>query len=106
MTTDAVEAQITYPDEASARAGAAALVEARLAACGQVSRITSVYTWEGRVEDEAEWLLTAKTLHAALPGLAAKVRETHPYDVPQITALPVVWGAQDYLDWIADNVDA
>ncbi|MAM60478.1 divalent-cation tolerance protein CutA [Maritimibacter sp. UBA3975] len=105
MNTDAVEAQITYPDEASAHAAAAMLVEARLAACGQVSRITSVYTWEGKVEDETEWLLTAKTLFAALPKLAGKIRESHPYDVPQITALPIAWGAPDYLSWIGEMVD-
>ena len=106
MTTDAVEAQITYPDEATAHAAAAMLVEARLAACGQVSRITSVYAWDGKIEDEAEWLLTAKTLHGALPALAELVTAHQPYDVPQITALPVVWAAPAYLEWIKENVDS
>ncbi|MZR13208.1 divalent cation tolerance protein CutA [Maritimibacter sp. DP07] len=104
--TDAVEVQITYPDEAAAHGAAAMLVEARLIACGQVGRVTSVYTWEGAVEDEPEWLLTAKTLHAALPALAERVRASHPYDVPQITALPVAWSTPDYLAWIAESVDA
>ncbi|MEC7760450.1 MAG: divalent-cation tolerance protein CutA [Pseudomonadota bacterium] len=103
---DAVELQITYPAAGAADAAAAALVDARLIACGKVSEVTSIYRWNGEVEREPEWLLTAKTLQAALPLLADKVRATHPYDVPQIMALPIVWGAPDYLDWIADNVDA
>lgn len=103
---DAVEVHITYPDAETAQAAAAALVDARLIACGQVSAVTSVYRWNDEIEREPEWLLTGKTLASALPVVADKVRETHPYDVPQITALPIVWGAQDYLDWITDNVDA
>lgn len=101
----AIEVQITYPRDAEARQAASRLVEARFAACGQVTQIASVYRWEDRIETEGEFLLTLKTLDTRLPDIERHVRENHPYDVPQITALPIAGGAQDYLDWIADEVE-
>lgn len=104
--TDAVEVQITFPDESVARTTAAELVRARLAACCQIVPVASLYAWEGNVVDDAEWLLTAKTLTPALPALEATIRAGHPYDLPQITALPIAWASADYLAWIADTVRA
>ncbi len=101
--TDAFEIQITYPDADSARAAATALVETRLAACGQVSEISSVYTWEGDVVEDPEWLLTAKTTGACLRAIEVRISADHPYDVPQITALPIAWGSADYLAWIHET---
>lgn len=101
--TDAFEIQITYPAAELAREAAAALVEARLIACGQVTEITSVYPWEGEVFDEPEWLLTAKTTRACLAAIEARVLSDHPYDVPQVTALPIAWGSADYIAWIHET---
>lgn len=99
-THTAVEAQITFPDEALALAAADRLVAARLIACGQVAKVASVYVWEGATEHAAEWLLTAKTTRACLAALEADIRAHHPDAVPQITALAIAWGSADYLDWV------
>jgi periplasmic divalent cation tolerance protein len=106
MSTDTFELQSTWPDEATARAAAIALVEARLVACAQIVGIGSVYRWQGAVEAEPEWLLTAKTTAACLPALEATIRARHPYDVPQITALAIEAGSADYIDWIKQSCEA
>lgn len=106
QTAPAFEAQITFPTEALALAAADRLVAARLIACGQVARIDSVYAWEGKTQNDTEWLLTAKTTRACLPAIEADIRAHHPYDLPQITALPIVWGAADYLGWIETTCKA
>jgi periplasmic divalent cation tolerance protein len=81
------------------------LVEARLAAC--VTRLPgahSTYRWEGVVETAAEELLLIKTTAAAYGAVEAALREHHPYDVPEILALPVAAGLSDYLRWLGDQV--
>jgi len=103
IENDAFEVQLTYPDPDVAHAAAAALIGDRLAACGQIAQIRSVYTWEGAVADEPEWLLTLKTTRACLAAIEPRVRADHPYDVPQITALPIVWGSADFLAWIHET---
>jgi periplasmic divalent cation tolerance protein len=77
------------------------LVDERLAACVNiVSPIQSVYRWEGKVQEEQEVLLIAKTAGAMLEQLAARVKQLHSYAVPEIIALPIVAGTDDYLRWI------
>jgi len=81
------------------------LVEARGAACVQVvGPIQSTYWWEGAVQVEEEHLCLVKTDGVALERLMSLIRENHPYDVPEITATPIVKGSQAYLDWIATEV--
>jgi periplasmic divalent cation tolerance protein len=78
------------------------LVEGRLAACVQIlPPMTSVYPWEGRVEEASEWLLLIKTLWVSYPALEAALREIHPYQIPEIIVLPIVAGLPAYLDWLA-----
>jgi periplasmic divalent cation tolerance protein len=73
----------------------------RLAACVQVGGpITSTYRWQGEVETARELLLVAKTTMERLDAVTERVRELHPYDVPEITAMPIAGGLVDYLDWI------
>ena len=77
------------------------LVEERLAACVNiVSPIQSVYRWEGEVHDDQEVLLIAKTATGMLERLAGRVKQLHSYELPEIIALPIVAGAEDYLRWI------
>ena len=102
---DCFEAQITYPSEVDAMAAADRLVTAGLAACGQIAPVTSVYAWQGAVEREPEWLLTVKTTRACLPGLERDVRARHPYEVPQITALPIAWASEAYRAWIIESCE-
>lgn len=81
------------------------LVEGRGAACVQVvGPIRSTYWWEGAVQVEEEHLCLIKTDGAALDRLMDLIAEHHPYDVPEITATPIVKGSRAYLDWIAAEV--
>ncbi len=91
----------TVPDEQTARRIAEALVEARLAACvTALPKATSVYRWQGAIERSDEVQLLIKTELARYNPLEAKLRELHPYDVPELLALPVVAGFADYVDWV------
>ena len=92
------------PDEESANAIALALVEERLAACVNIlPRVQSVYRWQGAVESATEIPLFIKSTAANYPALEATIRNRHPYQVPEIIALPVTHGLPAYLDWIASE---
>src|SRR5574343_120654 len=90
------------PDEETANRIALAIVEAKLAACVNIlPRVQSVYRWQGAVESAAEVPLLIKTTAAAYPALETAIRELHPYDVPEIIALPIAAGLPAYLNWVA-----
>ena len=92
---------VTTPDAETARALARTLVEDRLAACGNVlAGVTSIYRWQGAIEEAAEALLILKTSDDRVGALSARVNELHPYDVPEVLALRVDAGHQPYLDWL------
>ena len=92
------------PDEACANTIALALCEARLAACVNIlPRVQSVYRWQGAVESAVEVPLLIKTNAANYPALEAAIRERHPYEVPEIIALPISAGLPAYLNWLADE---
>ena len=77
------------------------LTKQRKAACVSVIRnVQSFFWWEGKIDTAQEVLLIAKTRSSELSGLIELVKELHSYDVPEIIALPIVGGNQDYLDWI------
>lgn len=95
----------TLPDQAAAERLAGVLVEERLAACAQVlGPVSTTYAWKGAVERATEWYCHLKTTAARVPALRARVGELHPYDVPEIIALPIVDGDADYLRWIEQTV--
>lgn len=80
---------------------AASLVSERLAACVQVQGpIASTYRWQGAVETATEWYCHAKTTAERFEALRARLAELHPYDVPEIVALPIVRGHPPYLAWL------
>ena len=92
---------LTAPDAGCAERLARALVDERLAACVNiVPGVRSFYRWEGAVQDDAELLLVAKTQASRGAALAARVKELHPYDLPEVLELPAVGGSDAYLDWI------
>ncbi|MEO3875697.1 divalent-cation tolerance protein CutA [Nonomuraea sp. B12E4] len=96
-----VEVHVTVPDRDVAERIAAAVVAQRLAAAAQlVAPITSVFWWGGEINRADEWLLFMKTTAERFDELAAAIRERHPYEVPQIIAVPLVAGTADYLEWI------
>jgi periplasmic divalent cation tolerance protein len=74
----------------------------RLAACVNIlPGVTSVYEWQGTLEQSAEHLLLIKTTAAAYPALEAGLRAAHPYELPEICALPLARGLPAYLDWVS-----
>ena len=90
------------PDEACANAIALALVEAKVAACVNIlPRAQSVYCWQGTVESATEIPLFIKSTAANYLALEKIIRQHHPYDVPEIIALPVAHGLPAYLNWVA-----
>lgn len=95
----------TTASSAAARGIARALVDRRLAACVQiVGPIQSTYRWQGRIETAREWLCLIKTTRARFREVAATVEVLHPYDTPEIVALPIAAGSQRYLEWLAASV--
>ncbi len=94
---------ITTSDEDEAVRIARALVEARLAGCVNIIKdIRSIYSWQGKIEDEKEVLMVAKTRESLLDPLMEKVKELHSYTVPEIIALPIIQGSEDYLKWLKE----
>ena len=98
---------ITTEGEEQGRAIADRLLERKLCACANlVPRVDSRFWWKGQLDEARESLLVIKTRRSVLEELGRVVRETHSYEVPEIIALPLIWGSQSYLDWIGREVDA
>ena len=94
----------TAPSAEEGRRLARALVERRLVACGTViPGAVSVYRWRGAVEEQDEALVILKTTAERWPELAAAFPDLHPYEVPELLALPVVSGLAPYLRWVSDE---
>ncbi len=103
MTTpdDVLLVLSTFPDDAKAREVARVLVGEGLAACANLlPGATSLYVWEGRTEEVTEVLAVFKTARATYPELETRLRGLHPYELPEIVALPVAAGLPAYLDWV------
>ena len=106
VDTAFVEVHLTAPDAATATRLAHLLVEERLAACVQVvPAVTSVYRWEGAVETADEHLLLVKTTAAAFDAIRDRIRSEHPYDTPEVLAVPVVDIDARYAAWAAASMD-
>ena len=92
------------PDRASAERVAEALVIQRVAACVNVlAECASIYRWEGKLEHASEVPLLIKTTRAAYPKLENALRKLHPYELPEIIALPVDTGLPEYLNWVVQE---
>ncbi|MDR3196587.1 MAG: divalent-cation tolerance protein CutA [Planctomycetaceae bacterium] len=99
-----IQVQITFPTEESAYQAATKLVETHLAACAQVLKpIRSIYVWKGNCETSDEVLVLAKTKSILFDRLVELVRDGHPYECPQIVALPILAGNEDYLAWLEEQ---
>ncbi len=104
QTTEAVIAMTTVPDEATAVKLTDALLQHRLAAC--VHRLpagVSTYRWHGTVETASEFTLLIKTRRLLWVELERMIRSLHPYDTPEILAVPIEAGTAAYLKWIKDE---
>lgn len=97
---------VTLPSAEKAAEMARQLVSERLAACGNVlPGLRSIYRWEGKVQEDMEALLLLKTTPARFEALRERVLSLHPYEVPEVLALPVALGSDRYLNWIAESVE-
>ena len=80
---------------------AKALVEARVAACVNIlPKIRSVYRWKDAIEDATEWMLVIKSSRPLFARLQTELRKVHSYEVPEVIAIPVIEGSEDYLGWL------
>lgn len=78
-----------------------------LAACVSIVPVArSVYRWRGRIESAPEWLLVIKSLRRRYPALEKRLRQLHPYELPEVLAVPITGGYRPYLAWIANPDNA
>ena len=99
--TDYIEVVTTTERKEDAERIARALVEARLAACVQIrGPITSTYRWKGAIETAEEWQCVAKSRADLFAQIDEAIRGIHPYEVPEILALPITAGSTAYLKWL------
>lgn len=104
MSEEILVVLTTWPDIEMARAAAHTIVEEHLAACGNlVPGIESIYRWQGKVETSAEIIVIFKTVAMSYASLEARIRELHPYEVPEIIAAPVFAGLPEYLGWVKSS---
>jgi periplasmic divalent cation tolerance protein len=100
--TDAVVVLTTLPTADAAAQLAKTVVGEKLAACANVlPALRSIYRWQGKVQDENEVLVLLKTQKALFSRLKERILALHPYEVPEVLAIPVEQGDAAYLDWIA-----
>lgn len=95
---------VTVSSSEEAETIAYALVEEKLAACVNIiPGLTSIFTWEGKLDRAAELLLVIKTRQERMKELIKTVKDLHSYSVPEIIALPIIGGSEDYLKWVDES---
>ena len=97
---------ITAPSKNEAEKIGKALVEKKLAACVNIIKdIRSIFFWKGKLSDEKEVLLIAKSKTKNFEKIEKEVKKLHSYEVPEIIGLPILMGSEDYLDWVEKEAD-
>jgi len=81
------------------------LVDEHLAACVNITEVRSIFHWEGELCNEKESLMVIKTKRAMVETVISRIREIHPYEIPEIIVLPIAGGYDAYLSWISNEVD-
>jgi periplasmic divalent cation tolerance protein len=104
--TDKLVVLVTCSSVKEAERIAHALVDARLAACGNILQtpVCSVYRWKNKIESASEFLLLLKTSRRRFTKLQAAIQRLHSYEVPEIIAIPVAAGSSAYLAWLSESV--
>jgi len=93
----------TYPDKKSISKIAREFVKNKIVACVNISKISSIYSWKGKVEDTSEYIAIFKTTTKNKKLLKQKIKETHPYDVPEIAEIDVTSINDSYLKWLTES---
>ena len=105
MSTNAYLVLVTIDSEEAAAAMARALLESKLIACANiVPRIRSIYSWEGKIQDDHESLMLIKTTASRMAEIKAEVQRLHSYDTPEVIGFSIDDGLPDYLRWIEHHV--
>jgi periplasmic divalent cation tolerance protein len=95
----------TYPDKKSISKIAKNLVKNKIVACVNISKIDSVYSWNGKIQNSAEYIAIFKTVTKNKSKLKKKIAETHPYDVPEIAEIDVTSINKSYLNWLIESTN-
>ncbi len=104
MAADVLLVVSTCPDAETAQRIGYTLVCEKLAACANIlPQIRSIYRWKGNIEDASEVLVLFKTTAETYARFEQRLKELHPYDVPEIIAVPLARGLPDYLAWVAES---
>ena len=93
----------TYPDKKSISKIAKEFVKNKTVACVNISKISSIYSWKGKIENESEYIAIFKTTTKNKKLLKQKIKETHPYDVPEIAEIDVTSINDSYLKWLIES---
>jgi periplasmic divalent cation tolerance protein len=105
--TELLLVMTSLPDMEEAKALAKRLMDANLAACVQLQPgVQSIYRWEGRVCEEQEVVLAAKTTAKQWSAISAYIKQNHPYDLPEIIAQPITHSDKDYAQWVIAETTA
>ncbi|MCB1232121.1 MAG: divalent-cation tolerance protein CutA [Verrucomicrobiae bacterium] len=93
----------TFPNAEEARQIGTQLIELQVAACvNLIPQIESIYRWKGEIKQESEVMAVIKTTMNNYAEIEARIRELHPYDTPEVIAVPIERGATSYLNWISE----
>ncbi len=93
----------TYPDKKSIIKISNKLVKTKLVACVNITKISSIYAWQGKIKNTSEYLAIFKTTNKNKKILKEKIKSTHPYDVPEIVEIEVLSINKPYLDWLVNS---
>ena len=107
IMTEYIQVLTTVELKSDAEMIAKSLVEKRLAACVQIlGPLTSFYKWQGKLDSSVEYLCLIKSRDDLFTELETEIISQHPYDVPEILAMPITKGTKDYLNWLASELEA
>ena len=95
----------TYPNKKSIIKISNELIKTKIVACVNISKISSIYAWHGKIENTSEYLALFKTTHKNKKILKEKIKSTHPYDVPEIAEVDVTSINKSYLDWLIESTN-
>ena len=106
IKSDAVVILITVPTRDEAQMISQLLVGERKAACVNiVSQIDSIFWWEGKIDSEKECILVVKTKASLLDEVTKMIKQAHSYEVPEVIAMPIIGGNEDYLKWLNNEIE-
>ncbi|MBI1941673.1 MAG: divalent-cation tolerance protein CutA [Acidobacteria bacterium] len=105
VVTDKVVIMVTAASRRECRKIARRLVEAKLAACVNITQgIESIYRWEGKLADEKEFVMLIKSTRGLFSQIKTEISKIHSYHTPEIICLPIIDGSRNYLQWVGDSV--